>query len=425
MSFSDKLQQKLNIDSSIMNSYDKSKVHVPEIPTLVCNKSGSKIESAYLKFSSIPHYTDEFHDNTDNIIAISTFPPFADTEDSLTFFLDYLVTEIEKRQNPILFFDNLHEGHIIGPVAGIHKILDQIKLMVPLLDNKSVYFFSSSIDASEIYNKFCEKNQITNKINIRVINVWERHVAKGIPQTFFDHDITTKPKEKLFLSFNRISRKHRIALLGLLYEKNLINDSFYSFFPEFYNSDPMTKELKALSSHISYWTYNRIEDQINKHKHEFPLLLNTDSIDENANYVKDTDLQYYQNSYFSVVTETFFFELGKSYNPNTVYDELGVFFSEKIFKPIACKHPFIMLNRPNALMYLRKLGYKTFHPYINEEYDLIENDEDRLLAIVSEISRLCAMTDDEWITWQTNVNPIIEHNFNILTSKAIYDYYFK
>ena len=140
------------------------------------------------------------------------------------------------------------------------------------------------------------------------------------------------------------------------------------------------------------------------------------------NYVKADDDQYYQNSYFSLVTETFFF---KTIEKNSkVVDENSVFFSEKIFKPIICKHPFIMMNRPYSLEYLRKIGYKTFAPFIDETYDTIEDDEDRLLAVVNEVERLSKMTDDEWIAWQENVRDIVEHNYKVITSKTILDHGF-
>ncbi len=74
----------------------------------------------------------------------------------------------------------------------------------------------------------------------------------------------------------------------------------------------------------------------------------------------------------------------------------------------------MVLGFTNSLARMRDIGYQTFHPYINETYDTIENDEERLIAIVNEIERLCNQTDEEWLEFQRHTNVIAEHNFNVL-----------
>jgi hypothetical protein len=70
---------------------------------------------------------------------------------------------------------------------------------------------------------------------------------------------------------------------------------------------------------------------------------------------------------------------------------------------------------------LKECGYQTFHPYIDESYDNIEDDELRYQAVIQEINRLCAQTDEEWITWQNNIKSIVEHNYQVLLSKTEFD----
>ena len=69
---------------------------------------------------------------------------------------------------------------------------------------------------------------------------------------------------------------------------------------------------------------------------------------------------------------------------------------------------------PGALAVLRETGYKTFSPWINEAYDMIENDEDRAIAIANEIERLTQMSDEWWLEAQKELIPRLEHNFNYL-----------
>ena len=47
-----------------------------------------------------------------------------------------------------------------------------------------------------------------------------------------------------------------------------------------------------------------------------------------------------------------------------------------------------MYSTPQHLKRLQILGYKTFSPYIDESYDLIENNKERFYAIVNEIDRI-------------------------------------
>jgi hypothetical protein len=108
------------------------------------------------------------------------------------------------------------------------------------------------------------------------------------------------------------------------------------------------------------------------------------------------------NSYINICTETFF---------NQQRDRL--FFSEKIFKPIISLQPFILVGQYASLKYLKKMGYKTFHPYINEEYDQELNDEQRLSMIVDEVTRLNSLTHDEFNNLLINVLPILKHNANL------------
>ena len=43
--------------------------------------------------------------------------------------------------------------------------------------------------------------------------------------------------------------------------------------------------------------------------------------------------------------------------------------TEKIFKPIICRQPFVVVSCRHYLRRLRQMGFKTFHPLIDESYD--------------------------------------------------------
>jgi hypothetical protein len=114
---------------------------------------------------------------------------------------------------------------------------------------------------------------------------------------------------------------------------------------------------------------------------------------------------YYTTSYFSVISETYFFNS----NPT--------FITEKIYKPIAYKHPFIILGTHGILKHLRNKGYKTFDGIIDESYDNIVDETDRLLTIVNEIKRLSSLTSEQVLEFNNKIKDIVDYNQQLLITK--------
>ena len=109
----------------------------------------------------------------------------------------------------------------------------------------------------------------------------------------------------------------------------------------------------------------------------------------------------YEQTFFSLVSET-----------NFVQDT--IFLTEKIWKAIANKHPFIIAGNPGVIRYLRQEGFKTYHPYIDESYDEIKNPYRRMVKIVDEVERLSQMNDKEIKSFLTKIKYIAEHNYEKL-----------
>jgi hypothetical protein len=74
---------------------------------------------------------------------------------------------------------------------------------------------------------------------------------------------------------------------------------------------------------------------------------------------------------------------------------------------------------------LRTLGYKTFHPYIDESYDSETSDVVRLKMILKEIERLSKFNDDEVSEFIDMVKPIVEHNYLTLLDRKDNQYIHK
>lgn len=86
--------------------------------------------------------------------------------------------------------------------------------------------------------------------------------------------------------------------------------------------------------------------------------------------------QAYIDTYFSLVTET-------------VFEYPYSFRTEKIAKPLAMAHPWIVASSVGWYRDIRNLGFQTFGHVIDESFDLIDNHQDRMDRIIAIVKDLC------------------------------------
>jgi hypothetical protein len=130
-----------------------------------------------------------------------------------------------------------------------------------------------------------------------------------------------------------------------------------------------------------------------------------------------------RSSLFSLITETIFetsVDLDDERSQSIMHCFPVAFLTEKVWKAVRTKHPFIIASAPHTIAAFKDLGYKSFHPYINESYDSIENDYERLIAIMDEVTRLCNMSDQETSEWLEKVHEITDYNYQKLSKVSLY-----
>jgi hypothetical protein len=86
------------------------------------------------------------------------------------------------------------------------------------------------------------------------------------------------------------------------------------------------------------------------------------------------------HSWFSVITETY-------------VDSNQLLLGEKVFKPMFCSSPFMILSSAGTLARLRELGFRTFPELWDESYDEITDLGQRIAAIVQQIKLVSSITD--------------------------------
>jgi hypothetical protein len=320
---------------------------------------------------------------------------------------------------------------------GYHEIVEEIYLNVVVRDKVPI---SNIIVSSESFDLNVAADYVSKKYNVppfrlRVTLEFEAygtHYAKNLSGFHFQNgekliqnSFIKNNYTKKFTSLNGYYREHRAAIVFFLACFDLLDKGFVS-----YN----IKESGAVDTgenvynHLMYCMWNCPEalELLEKNKEKlFPIqhiLLDTDynQTQKNLAEIQLEHNTYFNQSYFTILTETNFPFMRYptcDFNEGVLWNNVGRLYSEKIFRCMVYKHPFIATGPKDFLKVLHKLGYKTFNGIIDESYDDEPNDSKRLYLIAQEAKRLCNLNDNELDDFLSKAKVICDHNFEILKSR--------
>ena len=257
---------------------------------------------------------------------------------------------------------------VLDPLEGFDETTGVVEeLAKNLKDVCKVYFINGN-------------NLLTHEkhtFDFYVTNHWIHHLKDThVDPSVLDED------HKIYISLNRMAREHRVILTSKLINNGLRDYGYITW---------------ANGRNHKYIDYTENFPEI--HKTQFDILDFEDILNQNP--TMNVPVRHCNKSFLFLVTETHF-------NNNTI------FISEKTFKPVLLKMPFVSLGNPGTLTVLKELGFKTFDKWINESYDFDLPLEKRCDIIVSEIARLSKMTNQERMSIRNEMSDILEHNFNVL-----------
>lgn len=109
----------------------------------------------------------------------------------------------------------------------------------------------------------------------------------------------------------------------------------------------------------------------------------------------------YDNSYFSIVAET---------NPT-----VGNFLTEKTAKPLYAGRLFVLFGSMGMLKQLHNYGFETFVDVINESYDTVLGNDQRLQMAFDQVRMLCNENLD--LVYK-KLEPKLKHNQTLLADHA-------
>jgi len=215
---------------------------------------------------------------------------------------------------------------------------------------------------------------------------WYRDFQYFEPESF-DHF------DKVFICYNHLTskyRSYRLHLVSNLIEQDLVKSGSVSLF-----HGGWQKTIEDPGNPLD----NRARVKIYKQLRNVsdPLIIDTTA--PTGDLSAGVNFDSLTSALFHVVTETVYFQ-----------DKLHL--TEKVFKPIVAKRPFLLVSAPGNLAYLKRYGFRTFDRWIDESYDQESDHYVRIEKITFEIAKLCAMSPELLKQMHQDMQEILEYNFN-------------
>jgi hypothetical protein len=203
--------------------------------------------------------------------------------------------------------------------------------------------------------------------------------------------------DKVFMSLNHLmttDRSYRLTLVANYMQEGLMGKGIVSL-PLRDKNRTINEELFSQDSKLSKAAKRLVFEYLSPLTQ--PFIADTEYPDGYMSAATDFDFQ--RTAFWHVVAETVFY-----------HKKLHL--TEKIFKPIIARRPFLLVAAPGNLAYLKSYGFKTFYKWVDESYDNEQDDDKRIAMVVAQLKKLCAMNKDDLYEMQQEMDDILDYNFN-------------
>jgi len=289
---------------------------------------------------------------------------------------------------------------------------------------KKVFYDFSTYDnqdiAEEILDKFegivdtpsffITKNLISTRKNHFWFEVLFRHYIENTPandEAFkafrLIRDVQTPflRKHKGMYHVGHI-RFHKIQLLEFLYQNKFLEDFLWGATGTDY--DPgLFPELVP----------KKFQDEFRKFQivNQLPHFYDYENYDHYNQRGNSFNFVTYLDTYFEVVAETKFYHF-KNQSGALDTEKGWNNITEKVMRPTFIGHPFILLSKPNTIKTLESKGLTYRLDFWNHNYDIIEDDQERMRAIQSTISNILHLSKRELNDFYREYSFVTRHNYS-------------
>lgn len=272
------------------------------------------------------------------------------------------------------------------------------------LSDRLIYV-SGDLNIQDNYRAWCSKQRVRPAMQTSYYGYFAVWGSRQLAAT-----VQSPTCRKRYMSLNRRPHYHRIMMMTILERRGLIEHGTISMPADFSEPD--------IGWSADQWDLRRLWDELRDLQMGFldhyemnfqnlckRLPLIADRTDFETNHALDFNQDLYSEHPVNLITETLCFTT-------------SAFASEKIWKPMAAGQIFLVLSGPYYLRGLRRLGFRTFGPYINEEYDEEPEPIARANLVARELKRLVSMNDAEFEEILAQCKDIVQHNQQLITDQA-------
>ena len=224
--------------------------------------------------------------------------------------------------------------------------------------------------------------------------------------------VTQRTVKKKFISFNRLTgsaRVYRSLLVGELAKRNILDQGYVSYSdtcPE-HGHYHNTLDYAVTEYRVNPVYVEEIKSELDKLPHPLRIDHKEKSAIPNHSMVLSA-VPECMESFVYVVTETCFWET-------------KCHLTEKVFKPIILRQPFILVGCAYNLEYLKSYGFKTFDRWFDESYDKITDPVLRLQAVADVLKSICSRSEEDLTDMLHEMSEVLEYNYNLFNSREFLD----
>ena len=283
------------------------------------------------------------------------------------------------------------------------------------IHESKIVFISGNKYCKTIYDNWCKIKTIKNKFSINEYN--DTYWPKRILNQGFQYLENIEKKKKICMIIGKPNLQKNYVVKW--YIDNILNTAFEedcnaSFLYgganlDYYNLDNnYRKKIDLLPGMIENKKFNFFTQDS---KSYLPENFNTNKMskfigESLISFVVD----YHELENFSNYEDYMFFK-----KQNTWWSEN--YLSEKIYKPIFCKNPFIILGMPGKYKLLKNLGYKTFNGVLfDETFDSESDFHKSFNSVIGQIEQILKtpFNDLKEKVLSNEVQDIVNYNYDLV-----------
>ena len=313
----------------------------------------------------------------------------------------FIPQHICNNNKAIILFDNSAEGHCDDYMF---KFISQV-VQLYKLNPDTTFYGNSAINIKEIQQKSDYKNFKT----IYTANFQEDTMAELYDEfNNMDLDYTYENKSTLYSCLNNAPKPHRALLLGALdKEENMISTPNVDF-QELQTSTVKYLIEQAERKQISQQDFNDGLAYLKDLQLVYPIELdkrNDDIIHMKQMSADDSFITDLLDCDFQLITETF--------------SDSTLVVTEKIYKAIIMKQPFVIFGPHRIYKYLQNKGYKTFDHLTDNNFDTQTNIITKIKFLTQHLETLSMLKENpnKWKDIEKQNKEQADYNYELFTNR--------